>query len=209
MYSKKFTILDIYSCGYLDGYLPKYNKPTTRKITTDKGDLTLINKPHLENYGRQVISIIQNSGAKISKATYSKNTVKVKVSGNYADNYNAIVNAIENQKGMIQYANYNKEEIETAIMQTMNAYVTGKEMPKLALRINSLEEIKGMTDQKKKNLLYNIIDSITFDDDFKETQERLDLRNARYRLNLRSNATWAINQKWDKLKEQYERRISR
>jgi hypothetical protein len=107
----------------------------------------------------------------------------------------------------MKYANSNKEEIEMAIKQTMNDYVLGKEMPKLALRINSLEEIKGMNEIKKKNLLYNIIESITFDDDFKETQDKLGLRESRFRLNQTSNATWAINQKWDKLKEKYERRL--
>jgi hypothetical protein len=207
MYKKKFTILDIYDSGYMEGFLPNINRPTTRKIKTSTGDLTLINQPHIQNYGRQIIDIINSSGAKITKATYSKQNINVRVAGNYAEQYEKIVNALELHKGIMKYANSNKEEIEMAIKQTMNAYVLGKEMPKLALRINSLEEIKGMNEIKKKNLLYNIIESITFDDDFKETQDKLGLRESRFRLNQTSNATWAINQKWDKLKEKYERRL--
>jgi len=82
MYKKKFTILDIYDSGYMEGFLPNINRPTTRKIKTSTGDLTLINQPHIQNYGRQVIDIINSSGAKITKATYSKQNINVRVVGN-------------------------------------------------------------------------------------------------------------------------------
>jgi hypothetical protein len=53
----------------------------------------------------------------------------------------------------------------------------------------------------------SIKDPAVYNNSASSQDTKLGLRESRFRLNQTSNATWAINQKWDKLKEKYERRL--
>ena len=208
MYKKKFSLVDIYECGYLDGYLPSYKEPTTREKKTKLGNVEVFNKMKSDSLAGQIVSIANSSGVKITNARYTRRNVHLYVGSDwYAWDYNKIVNAIQDKKNSLMYANLYKNEIANALTYSLNSYVLGKPMPKLALRINSLAEIKGMTKGQKRALMYNVIESILFDDDFDYVQKKMKLNKREYRINATSSATWANNQSWDKLKQRYERRL--
>ena len=62
MYKKKFSLVDIYECGYLDGYLPSYQEATTREKTTKKGTVEVFNKMKSDSLAGQIVSIANSSG---------------------------------------------------------------------------------------------------------------------------------------------------
>lgn len=210
MYKKKFSIIDLYDSGLLKGYLPTLREPKLKEKNTEKGVIKQFGKVDYSNMTNQVLKLITSSGANILEIKKSVGDIKVSVGKkNYATSYNQIVSAIERGKTTLRYVNSYKKELESAIQYSLNEYLIGKEPPKLALRINSLKEIKGMNEIQKRNLIFNVVESILFDDEFGKLQDKLGVKKRGYRINATSNATWATNISWDKLKDKYERRLEK
>jgi hypothetical protein len=82
-----------------------------------------------------------------------------------------------------------------------------KEIPKLYLRINNLEEIKGMSDRQKKHLIDDVINNIYFNKDFARTQASLGLRGKNKRDFFFTNKYSNERKSYSTLCRMWERKV--
>lgn len=204
---RKFTLLEILDSGTLNGYLPNLsnnNKYKTR--VSSKGRTLLKNGVAIDTIERQIVNgvIVAHSGV---RGTSGKGTVKIyyKASdyNSGVDKYNDIVATIKAMKSSLKYVNTFTKEIKSAYKYSITQALNGREIPRLALKINSIEEIKGMTPIKKRNLVYAIIENILFDDEFSNSQGWTKSDRGRYGVPKTQNAKYRY---WKTLKRDYDER---
>lgn len=175
-YKKKFTLTELYDSGLLNDILPQPSKRNKFLTESNKKEtkVHLKNKIGLNDIERQLIDVIASNSHTFKRGSVSKGTVhiylKVANENEYAQEYNNIIKAVKGAKARLSYVNMFTNEIESALRYSKNMQLNGKEEPKLSLRINDINEIKGMSDLQKRNLAYNIVECILFDDDFSNVQ---------------------------------------
>ena len=175
-YKKKFTLTELYDSGLLNDILPQPSKRNKFITESNKKEtkVHLKNKIGLNDIERQLIDIIASNSHTFKRGSVSNGAVhiylKVANESEYAQEYNNIIKAVKGAKARLSYVNMFTNEIESALRYSKNLQLNGKQEPKLSLRINDINEIKGMSDLQKRNLAYNIVECILFDDDFSNVQ---------------------------------------
>lgn len=175
-YKKKFTLTELYASGLLNDILPQPSKRNKYVTESNKKEtkVHLKNKIGLNDIERQLIDVIASSSHTFKRGSVSKGAVhiylKVANESEYVQEYNNIIKAVKGAKARLSYVNMFTNEIESALRYSTNLELNGKNAPKLSLRLNDISEIKGMSDLQKRNLAYNIVECILFDDDFKNVQ---------------------------------------
>lgn len=175
-YKKKFTLTELYDSGLLNDILPQPSKRNKFITESNKKEtkVHLKNKIGLNDIERQLIDVIASNSHTFKRGSVSNGAVhiylKVANENEYAQEYNNIIKAVKGAKARLSYVNMFTNEIESALRYSKNLQLNGKQEPKLSLRINDINEIKGMSDLQKKNLAYNIVECILFDDDFSNVQ---------------------------------------
>lgn len=175
-YKKKFTLTELYDSGLLNDILPQPSKRNKFITESNKKEtkVHLKNKIGLNDIERQLIDVIASNSHTFKRGSVSNGAVhiylKVANESEYAQEYNNIIKAVKGAKARLSYVNMFTNEIESALRYSKNLQLNGKQEPKLLLRINDINEIKGMSDLQKKNLAYNIVECILFDDDFSNVQ---------------------------------------
>lgn len=175
-YKKKFTLTELYDSGLLNDILPQPSKRNKFITESNKKEtkVHLKNKIGLNDIERQLIDVIASNSHTFKRGSVSNGAVhiylKVANESEYAQEYNNIIKAVKGAKARLSYVNMFTNEIESALRYSKNLQLNGKQEPKLSLRINDINEIKGMSDLQKKNLAYNIVECILFDDDFSNVQ---------------------------------------
>ncbi len=224
-YYKKFDLIDIYESHLLDGYLPEL--VPSQEVTNSKGafnDTYIINKYgdmsftlkanfKTASISQQLLTgIIANSKRTCyGKATEHRVSVYYGLmsENDYVDVFNNVIDTINAMKSTMKYANTFNEELEKALKYSYNCFLNGKGTPKLSLRIKDLNQIKGMTPIQKRNLVYNIVESVLFDDDFNKFQKRNHLQG-RHGYGRYNASVDQMNSKkytlWKTLKREYDKR---
>lgn len=175
-YKKKFTLTELYDSGLLNDILPQPSKRNKFITESNKKEtkVHLKNKIGLNDIERQLIDVIASNSHTFKRGSVSNGAVhiylKVANESEYVQEYNNIIKAVKGAKARLSYVNMFTNEIESALRYSKNLQLSGKEEPKLSLRINDINEIKGMSDLQKRNLAYNIVECILFDDDFSNVQ---------------------------------------
>lgn len=175
-YKKKFTLTELYDSGLLNDILPQPSKRNKFITESNKKEtkVHLKNKIGLNDIERQLIDVIASNSHTFKRGSVSNGAVhiylKVANESEYAQEYNNIIKAVKGAKARLSYVNMFTNEIESALRYSKNLQLNGKQEPKLSLRINDINEIKGMSDLQKRNLAYNIVECILFDDDFSNVQ---------------------------------------
>lgn len=175
-YKKKFTLTELYDSGLLNDILPQPSKRNKFITESNKKEtkVHLKNKIGLNDIERQLIDVIASNSHTFKRGSVSNGAVhiylKVANESEYAQEYNNIIKAVKGAKARLSYVNMFTTEIESALRYSKNLQLNGKQEPKLSLRINDINEIKGMSDLQKRNLAYNIVECILFDDDFSNVQ---------------------------------------
>lgn len=213
-YQKKFTLPELYASGFMDGFLPNPSKRNKYKIIeNNKGVPKLKNKISLNNLNHQLVDVIHSNSHNFKRGSVSSNRIDiyliVRNEREYEQDYDRIVKGIKSAKATLSYVNMFTNELESALTYSMNCEMRGKNVPKLNLRINDLNEIKGMSDTQKRNLAYNVIESILFDDDFNNIQSWNSLKGKNqsgYARYTQSNHPEMKYRLWKTLKREYEER---
>ena len=179
MYSKKFTLLDIIESGYLDDILkPSIHTKSVykKRKETDEETSSTVNMGSLN---KQIANVVQASASRVAtkaRTSVYGGQVICRVKGDYELIYNTIVSDLESKASMLGTSLSHSDELETAIKESVTAKLSGREIPKMYLRLNSLEQIQGMTPRQKQRLLDDINENVYFNKDFVRTQASLGLR---------------------------------
>lgn len=204
---RKFTLLEILDSGALNGYLPNLSSNNKYKTnTTSKGKTILKNGVAIDTIERQIVNgvIMAHSGV---RGTSGRGSVRIYYKANDynsgVNKYNDIVATIKAMKSSLKYVNTFSKELKSAYKYSITKAINGEGIPKLALKINSIEEIKGMTPIKKRNLVYAIIENILFDDEFSNVQGWTKSDRGRYGVPKSQNAKYRY---WKTLKRDYDER---
>lgn len=204
---RKFTLLEILDSGVLNGYLPNLSNNNKYKTsTTSKGKTILKNGVAIDTIERQIVNgvIMAHSGV---RGTSGRGSVRIYYKANDynsgVNKYNDIVATIKSMKSSLKYVNTFSKELKSAYKYSITKAINGEGIPKLALKINSIEEIKGMTPIKKRNLVYAIIENILFDDEFSNVQGWTKSDRGRYGVPKSQNAKYRY---WKTLKRDYDER---
>ena len=176
---KTIDLQELYESRVLEGYLPKpssKNQYKTEETTLKSGKTKLKykNKVSLESISKQILTGIQANTKFYKSGSASDKRIDVRLKAKneteYIYDYNQIIDTLNNMKSTLKYINTFTDELSSALKYTMTQSLNGKPTPKLTLRIKDISQIKGMTPTQKRNLVYNIMESIIFDDDFKTVQ---------------------------------------
>lgn len=215
---KTIDLQELYESRVLEGYLPKpsdSNQYKTEETTTKAGKLKLHykNNVSLESLPRQILTGIQSNTKFYYSGSVMKDRInvrlKVKSETEYVYDYNQIIDTLNNMKSTLKYINTFTDELSSALKYTMTQSLNGKPTPKLTLRIKDVNQIKGMTPTQKRNLVYNIMESIIFDDDFKAVQGWNKLKGnhnsgyAHYINGLNDTSKYRL---WKTLKKEFDSR---
>lgn len=245
LWSKKFTLLDLYRCGLLNDVLPQISSRYKGKVKENKvftkddveeptgASKTIKNNVPIESIEKQIAHNVKmrltyqmNPNKHITKVTAIKGQINFYLKAldynTAVDMYNDIVSEIKAMKSTLAYVNSFQNEIEKALKYSMSKELKGKEIPKIALKINDLSQLRGMTQIQKKHIVENIIESILFDDDFSavRTYAKTDIgtwkkdseghkyntQMARYEDTLDNEHKYKY---WKTLKKDYDLRVER
>lgn len=209
MYNKLFTLSDLFHNEELKGYLPQVY------ITNRKNGYTDVKFKHTRygefNYVDEIITITKIGAMPyMKKPTISMSADGIVCSGEIRKNstiqqaYEGVLYALQANATSIGFIGSYNTEI-TDVMKKIrrsDRYKNGDlSEPKLYLRINSLNEIKYMTQKEKEALLKNVVENIYFSDDFKQYREPSMERHS-FIVNNRN-----VLRGYDSLKREFDRKV--
>lgn len=215
---KTIDLQELYESRVLEGYLPKpssKNQYKTEETTLKSGKTKLRykNNVSLESISKQILTGIQANTKFYKSGSASDKRIDVRLKAKneteYIYDYNQIVDTLNNMKSTLKYINTFTDELSSALKYTMTQSLNGKPTPKLTLRIKDISQIKGMTPTQKRNLVYNIMESIIFDDDFKAVQGWNKLKgnhNSGYAHYVNGSNDTSKYRLWKTLKKEFDSR---
>ena len=177
MFKQKFTLEDLFSNPDLKDYLPQFK--ITEKKAEDSGlqfdTAYKVNKaniiPMIKNYARLGASPFYDK-VKVVGQNEIIVSGKLKRNSTIQEAYDSVLRALQTNAYNLSFTTQNSNIIRSMLDKTIN----GKKfrngyMPKLYLKINSLEEIKSLDRMERAKLMKNVMENIYFSDDFKPDRE--------------------------------------
>ncbi len=179
-YSRMLSLADIYNNKKLAGVLPLVNYKETQ---LDNG------KTSARTSATTVTTLVYNTAVKSGGTFYkpytpSRSSNTIVISGTLTDSidtaHNAVYEAILGIVPMIKMtANYT-DMIRSAMKEAGKSQRKGKSVPKLALRVGSVEEISKMSAKQLNSFMSNVIENIMFDDAYSETQKKYNVSSMNF-----------------------------
>jgi hypothetical protein len=174
-YSRTFTLKDLFNDKSLSNKFPMVNYKET---TTDLG------KVSRRTNMKTVPYVVYDIAVKAARPYYKplkprKSGGSIFLEGNLNDDltvaYKAVYCAVVESKDMISITANNMDLIRSALKESEKKKASFGETDKLYLRVQSKEQIKGMSKREIAALLNNIMENIYYSDDFIETQKKYGL----------------------------------
>lgn len=218
-YYKKFDLEDIFKCEALQDVLPAISENNQFKITEKtlkngtikksyKNPIALNNIPNQIGQGILMHTwFIENLDVIVLNQEHAKINIEINSVTDVDKAQDKIVSVINAMRSTLKYVNTFKDELSSALKYTYTCKLNGRETPKVALRVKDLNEIKSMSWIQKRNLVYNIIESVLFDSDFSNVQSWNKLKgkngSARYGVPKSYDSKYKL---WRTLKREYDER---
>ena len=167
-YSKNFSLQDLFNCKELKNVLPLVNY---REKTTEDG------KIQRRTRIKTVPFVVYETAKKSAKPFYSpftptKSGLHIELGGTLIGDYNtcyeSVYKALVGVKYTLSFTANNIDMIRSAIKESAKEGQT----PKLYLRANSIQEIKGMSKQKLYTLMDDIMQNIFYSNDYPKTKAK-------------------------------------
>lgn len=195
-FSQIFSLTDIFNNKKLKDKLPLINY---REKELENGKISRRTSP--KSINRLVFDISTSAARPYYKPIKTHRAGDVmEISGNLVGDHDgaveAVYNALVSQKQVMIYTVNNTDMIRSALKEAEKNKRKFGINSKLYLRVQSMQEIEGMTKKQIQGLLNNIMENIFYGDDFPETQKKYGIEN----LNLGS----ALNYKQRKLQWKFK-----
>jgi hypothetical protein len=171
-YSQNFTLTDIFNNKKLKNKIPLINY---KEKELENGKIS--RRTNVKTVNRQVFDTATSAARpfyKPIKTSRSGDTMIIsgELVGDHDGAVDAVYNALQAKKSILIWTANNADMIRTALKEAeKNKRVRGINS-KLYLRVQSMQQIEGMSKQEIQALMENIMENIFYGDDFPETQKK-------------------------------------
>ena len=171
-YSQIFSLTDIFNNQKLKDKIPLINY---KEKELENGKISIRTNPKTIN--RLVFDISTSAARPFYKPIKTHRAGNImEISGNLVGSHDgaveAVYNALVSQKQVMIYTVNNADMIRTALKEAEKNKRKFGINSKLFLRVQSMQEIEGMTKRQIQALLNNVMENIIYSDDFPETQKK-------------------------------------
>lgn len=171
-YSQVFTLKDIFNNPILDGKIPLINY---KEIQKDDGKMSY------RTYGKTITKQVFDIAKASARPHYTHFSAKklsnlIEIDGTIATTlesaYRAILSGLNANKTLFKFIGENADVIRSALKEAeKNKRVYGFSS-KLHLRVQSMEEIHGMSNQQLIGMMNNIMEDIYFSGNYPKTVKK-------------------------------------
>lgn len=187
-YSQNLSLTDIFNNKELENILPLVNY---KEKTKENGKISKTTKMNTVN------SLVFNTSKNAAKpfykhlvATKSGNLIVLDGSSAFdnADATDAVYNALLGIKSMISFTANNADMIRSALKEDEKNKKRWGINTKLYLKVQSIQQIKGMNKQQLNGFMNDVMGNIIYGDNFPQTQEKYKVIEA----NVNSNYNYFV-----------------
>lgn len=171
-YSQIFTLTDIFNNRKLKDKLPLINY---KEKELENGKIS--RRTYAKTVNRQVFDTATSAARPFYQGMQTTRSGDIMViSGEMVGDHNSAVDAVYNslmaKKSLLIWTANNADMIRDALKEAERDKRQRGSTPKLYLRVQSMQEIEGMTNQQIQALMNNIMENIYYGDGFTETQKK-------------------------------------
>lgn len=176
-YSQNFTLTDIFNNKKLKTKIPLINY---KEKELENGKIS--RRTSVKSVNRQVFDTATSAARpfyKPMKTTRSGDMMIISgdMVGDHDGAVDAVYNAIQNIRSVLIWTANNSEMIKSALKEAeQNKRMNGIDS-KLFLRVNSMQQIEGMSKREIQALMENIMENIVYGDNFPKTQKKFNVEN--------------------------------
>lgn len=188
-YSQIFTLTDIFNNKKLKDKIPLINY---KEKELENGKIS--HRTNAKTVNRQVFDTATSAARpfyKPIKTTRSGDTMIIsgELVGDHDAAVDAVYNALQAKRMVLIWTANNADMIRSALKETEKNKRNSGINSKLYLRVQSMEQIEGMSTRQLEALINNIMENIFYGDDFPQTQKKYDVEkimvNSPYDYNQR------------------------
>lgn len=170
-YSQIFTLKDLFCNKKLKDKLPYIDYKNNKNPNTESS-----------NIEQQILSIATAAATPFyEKLSVNLANGRIEINGKSSSSIETIAdtvyNAILAQKDTLSFSAENLDIIKSALKETDNNKKNNGINSKLYLKVQSIQQIQGMSKPQLKGLMENILENIFYGDDFPQTQKAFNLEN--------------------------------
>lgn len=171
-YSQIFTLTDIFNNKKLKDKIPLINYKEKEK---ENGKIS--RTTNVKSVNRQVFDKATSAARpfyKPIKTTRNGDTIIIggELVGNHDGAVDAVYNALQGIKSLLIWTANNSEIIKSALKEAEKAKRNRGIDCKLYLRVQSMQQIEGMSKREIQALMTNVMENIVYGDNFPETQKK-------------------------------------
>ena len=171
-FSQNFTLVDIFNNKKLRNKIPLINY---REKELENGKIS--RRTNAKTVNRQVFDTAKSSARPYYKpmvARQSGDTLVIggELVGSLDDAVNAVYDGLMAKKQLLIFTANNADMIRDALKEAEKNRRNYGIQTKLYLRVQSMEQIEGMTKKQLSYLMNDIMENIVYSDDFPATQKK-------------------------------------
>lgn len=171
-FSQNFTLVDIFNNKKLRNKIPLINY---REKELENGKIS--RRTNAKTVNRQVFETAKSSARPYYKpmvARQSGDTLVIggELVGSLDDAVNAVYDGLMAKKQLLIFTANNADMIRDALKEAEKNRRNYGIQTKLYLRVQSMEQIEGMTKKQLSYLMNDIMENIVYGDDFPATQKK-------------------------------------
>lgn len=172
---QNFTLTDIFNNRALANKIPLINYKET-----EKADGKIMRRTNLKTVTKEVYDTSVRAARPFYKNIVHRRQQDIiditgEMIGNHDDAVDAVYNALLAKKDILRYTANDSEMIRSALKEAeKNKRKTGLKS-KLYLRINSMQQLQGMSNMQIRWFMKDVIDNILYGDNFPETQKKFNV----------------------------------
>lgn len=172
---QNFTLIDIFNNRALANKIPLINYKET-----EKADGKIMRRTNLKTVTKEVYDTSVRAARPFYKNIVHRRQQDIiditgEMIGDHDDAVDAVYNALLAKKDILRYTANDSEMIRSALKEAeKNKRKTGLKS-KLYLRINSMQQLQGMSNMQIRWFMKDVIDNILYGDNFPETQKKFNV----------------------------------
>lgn len=176
-YSQIFTLTDIFNNKKLKNKIPLINY---KEKELENGKIS--RRTNAKTVNRQVFDTATSAARpfyKPIKTTRSGDTMIIsgELVGDHDVAVDAVYNALQAKRSLLIWTANNADMIRSALKEAEKAKRNLGLDCKLFLRVQSMQQIEGMSNREIEALMANIMENIYYSGNFPETQKKFDVEN--------------------------------
>ena len=181
-YSQNFTLTDIFNNKKLKDKIPLINY---KEKELENGKIS--RRTNAKTVNRQVFDTAISAARpfyKPIKTFRSGDTMIIsgELVGDHDGAVDAVYNALQSKKSILIWTANNADMIRSALKEAEKNKRNRGINSKLYLRVQSMQQIEGMSKQEIQALMENIMENIFYGDDFPETQKKYNVQNLEVKI---------------------------